>query len=227
MTGATGNVYCGLHEFADMAFVLHFLRASDLFVDVGANIGSYTVLASKVCGARSIALEPDPGNMAFMQRNIAINMLENRVRTIEAALGTLSTMGKFTVGFDTMNRIAKPGDKQIRDVRIIRLDDVLADQNPILIKLDVEGFEAEVLAGGQETLAKPSLLAIETECSEPGVVSQLTAAGFEEAFYDPFTHSLSPTPVWHQNNALYVRDREACKARLATARPIQILHKFL
>ena len=42
MTGATGNLYVGLHEFCDMGFVLHFLRAGDLFVDVGANVGSYT-----------------------------------------------------------------------------------------------------------------------------------------------------------------------------------------
>ena len=41
MTGLTGNIYAGLHEFADMAFLLHFLRPSDLFADVGANVGSY------------------------------------------------------------------------------------------------------------------------------------------------------------------------------------------
>src|SRR5262245_48181443 len=46
MTGATGNIYVGLHEFPEMSFVLHFLRPSDLFVDIGANIGSYTVLAA-------------------------------------------------------------------------------------------------------------------------------------------------------------------------------------
>src|SRR5438552_2237409 len=55
MTGATGNIYCGLHEFVEMAFCLHLLRRDDLFLDIGANVGSYTVLASKVCGARSIA----------------------------------------------------------------------------------------------------------------------------------------------------------------------------
>lgn len=44
MTGATGNVYCGLHEFEDMALVLHALRPDDLFVDIGANIGSYAML---------------------------------------------------------------------------------------------------------------------------------------------------------------------------------------
>ena len=57
MTGATGNIYAGLHEFVDMAFCLHLLRSGDLFVDVGANIGSYTVLASKVAGANSVTLE--------------------------------------------------------------------------------------------------------------------------------------------------------------------------
>jgi|SRR3984893_1222425 hypothetical protein len=55
MTGATGNVYAGLHEFADMMFLLHFLRERDLFLDIGANVGTYTVLASGVC--RAIELE--------------------------------------------------------------------------------------------------------------------------------------------------------------------------
>src|SRR3984893_15374669 len=55
MTGATGNVYVGLHEFADMMFLLHFLRERDLFLDIGANVGTYTVLASGVC--RAIELE--------------------------------------------------------------------------------------------------------------------------------------------------------------------------
>ena len=48
MTGATGNLYCGLHEYQDMAFVLHALRAGDRFIDIGANIGSYTVLAADI-----------------------------------------------------------------------------------------------------------------------------------------------------------------------------------
>ena len=58
MTGATGNWYGGLHECADMAFVLHALRPGDLFVDVGANVGSYTVLAAGAVQADAIAVEP-------------------------------------------------------------------------------------------------------------------------------------------------------------------------
>ena len=76
MAGATGNIYCGLHEFEDMAFVLHFLRPGDLFVDIGANIGSYTVLASGVRKARTMAFEPDPLTFEALSRNIALNQLE-------------------------------------------------------------------------------------------------------------------------------------------------------
>ena len=60
MTGATGNIYCGLDEFADIAFLMHLLRPGDLFVDIGSNIGTFTVLASAVCGSGAIAVEPDP-----------------------------------------------------------------------------------------------------------------------------------------------------------------------
>src|SRR6185437_5282689 len=60
MTGATGNIYTGLHEFEEMMFLLHLLRPADLFADVGANVGSYTILASAVAGAGSISFEPLP-----------------------------------------------------------------------------------------------------------------------------------------------------------------------
>jgi hypothetical protein len=46
MAGATGNIYTGLHESADMMFLLHFLRRGDLFLDIGANVGSYTDAAN-------------------------------------------------------------------------------------------------------------------------------------------------------------------------------------
>ncbi len=42
LTGITGNIYTGLHEFYDMTFLLHFLQSGDVFYDKGANEGSYT-----------------------------------------------------------------------------------------------------------------------------------------------------------------------------------------
>lgn len=227
MTGATGNIYCGLHEFADMAFVLHFLRPGDLFVDVGANIGSYTVLASAVAVAKSIAVEPDPVTIQALKKNIAINRIQDRVRPVQAALGAEAGTAQFTVGLDTVNRMATRADQRTQTVRVMRLDEVLRGERPVLIKLDVEGFEAEVLAGATETLAQPSLQAVETECDAPVVLDQLLGAGFERAFYDPFTRRLSRTAVWAQHNALFVRGWDAAQARLCEARPISVLGRRL
>ena len=79
MTGATGNIYTGLHEFQEMSFLLHMLRHDDLFVDVGANIGSYTVLASAVIGAKSISIEPIPNAFRNLMQNIILNDIKVRV----------------------------------------------------------------------------------------------------------------------------------------------------
>ena len=46
MTGATGNWYCGLAEYEEMSVVKDWLRKEDLLIDVGANIGAYTILAA-------------------------------------------------------------------------------------------------------------------------------------------------------------------------------------
>ena len=60
MYGATQNVYCGLNDFEDMSFLVHYLRQDDVLWMVGANIGAYTVLAGAAAGARTYAFEPSP-----------------------------------------------------------------------------------------------------------------------------------------------------------------------
>ena len=60
MRGATGNLYAGLHEWPDMAFVLHLLRTHDHFLDIGSNVGTYTVLAAAAIGCSVTSAEPNP-----------------------------------------------------------------------------------------------------------------------------------------------------------------------
>jgi FkbM family methyltransferase len=223
MTGATGNLYCGLHEFADMGFLLHLLRPNDLFVDVGANIGSYTILASAVCGANTIAIEPDPTTMAALQRNVTANAVESLVATIEAAIGSIDGIAQFTVGLDTVNHVANGNETNTREVRVRRLDDVLGDHSPSLIKLDVEGFEAEVIAGALDTLRKPSLLAVQTESRADEVIKALTAAGFRERHYDPFVRQFADINRYRSSNALFIRNEDECVERMITAPALEIL----
>jgi len=87
MIGAMDNVHCGLDEFEDIAFLFHFLRQGDFFVDVGANVGSYTVLASAVIGARSLAFEPVPDTYNILLDNIHINRIEIQVDAKLLAVG--------------------------------------------------------------------------------------------------------------------------------------------
>lgn len=222
MTGATGNIYCGLHEFADMAFLLHFLRPGDLFVDVGANIGSYTVLASAVCGAETIAIEPDPITMGWLKKNIAANNIAETVTTVEAAVGREAGEVNFTVGLDTVNQVAGAGHQNTRKVRVVCLDDLLAGRSPAFIKLDVEGYEAEVIGGAVEALKNPSLLAIETESRDAEVLSKLRSAGFVEHAYDPMNRTLS-AEIGVSNNALFVRDLTKVRERIVASRRYGVL----
>src|SRR5208337_4657605 len=81
MTGATGNIYCGLHEFADLAFLLHLLRPGDLFVDVGANIGSYTCRLSTSPGPADLCGQRRQFTQARATRNRGQFCTRNRLCT--------------------------------------------------------------------------------------------------------------------------------------------------
>jgi FkbM family methyltransferase len=218
MTGATGNIYCGLHEFAEMGFLLHLLRPNDLFLDVGANVGSYAILAASLCSARVIAFEPDPDSARVLRRNIAINHLSALADVREAAVGGVHGKTAFTLGLDTMNRVAGLGDQSVQLVPIIRLDDIPDAETPTLIKMDVEGFEEQVLSGASRVLGSPSLLAVQSELCSPMVQHTLQSFGFERRFYDPFTRTLRPTPFgYRMQNALFVHDTELVTERLVQA----------
>jgi FkbM family methyltransferase len=224
MVGATGNLYTGLHEFSDMMVPLHFLRQGDLFIDVGANIGSFTVLASGICGASTWAFEPDPDTARALRRNVEVNALESLVSVHEAALGASDGEISFTVGLDSMNRVAPEGIGRVRFVRQHRLDDLVGEGHPIMLKLDIEGYEEQALAGATRLLEAPGLKVIEIETLTPDSIEQLTRNGFEKFYYDPFTRKLDRNEIGPRaSNALYVRDKDFVSARLAAGRKVHVL----
>ena len=228
MTGATGNLYVGLHEFEDMAFVLHLLRPGELFADVGANVGSYTILAAGAAGARAIAFEPIPSTYAHLRRNIALNGLEDRVEARCAGVGARAETLTFTSDRDTTNQVVRDGDGghgPTLEVPVVRLDDALAGAVPAVVKIDVEGFEGEVLDGAAATLSDPGLIGLVIELA-PGrgydvadLHARIVAHGLTAVHYAPFDRALTAAaaPRPGHGNALYVRDLTVAAARLATA----------
>jgi FkbM family methyltransferase len=233
MTGATGNFYCGLHEYKDMAFVLHALRAGNLFVDVGANVGSYTVLASGVVGARTIAIEPVPATFRSLELNAALNGLNALVELQCLGLSDREGLLRFTTSLDTVNHVATE-DESIDsiDVRVATLDEVLQGRSPTLIKIDVEGYERAVLTGATRTLANPALLAVVMETNGSGtrygvsddeLVQILAQFGFEQFTYDPFARRLIST-VQRDGNTIFVRDIEMVARRVRESARYQLLN---
>lgn len=223
MTGATGNIYCGLHEFEEMALVLHALRPGDLFLDVGANVGTYTVLASGVVGARTMAIEPVPSTSAALRANVEANGLGELVTTINSAIGERAGAVHFTLGLESMNRVAVATDAGASlVVPMTTLDSICLGRAPVLAKIDVEGHEREVLRGAQSVLAAPSMRAAIVEVwddSRDEVMRAMAGFGFAPHAYDPATRILSPRPDAQTSNVVFVRDLEWLQARCMTAPP--------
>ncbi|HVO47240.1 MAG TPA: FkbM family methyltransferase [Steroidobacteraceae bacterium] len=235
MTGATGNIYCGLHEFEDMAFVLHALRGDDLFVDVGANIGSYTVLAAGAVGCRCVSIEPVPVTYRRLQDNLALNSVLDRVDARNLAVGSCAGTVRFTADLDTVNHALAAGeaaDSQIT-VPVDTLDAVMAGRLPAVIKIDVEGFETAVIEGASATLGSPSLRAVLLELNGSGdrygysdfsIHERMRSLGFAAMHYDPSHRRLSEigNPA-SAGNTLYVRNAPDLQLRLTQAPRFPVL----
>jgi FkbM family methyltransferase len=159
----------GVFEVADRALVLDLLRPGMTVLDIGANAGIYTMTAATRVGAagRVIAFEPSGRERHRLARHLALNRLTN-VHVEVCALGAsdgeteLFIAGDLEAGFNS--RVAMPGIAMQRQrVAMCRLDTYAARaglERVDFIKIDVEGGERDVLAGGEQLLrrARPMLL---------------------------------------------------------------------
>ncbi len=233
MTGATGNYYCGLHEFREMAFVLHLLRSGEHFVDVGANIGSYTILAAGGAGAKVTAVEPIQLTFSHFERNILLNGLAGQVRACRLGLSDRNGSLKFSLDLDTVNHVLAAGEVLPGiDVPVMRLDELVDNDVPLLIKIDVEGYEREVLLGAEKTLADRRLLAVIMETNGSGarygvaddeLILIMARYGFSTFSYDPFTRRLVDAS-FANGNTIFVRDKSIVETRVTNAKHFHLVN---
>lgn len=239
-TGITGEVYVGLREFEDMAFVAHFLRPGDLFADVGANAGSYAILAAKITGAQVAAIEPMPEAAARLRANILLNGLEELVEVLPCAVGSATGTAWMTTEHDTMNHLLRAGDEATGavEVPVRTLAEIFAARPPVLLKLDVEGYEREALVGASPVLQGRETIAVVLEvCGDdvsgchspyPSARQQLVEHGFVPARYCPWRRQLTwPAEALDGWNQLFIRDPERIVFRLHTAAPIRVKGLFI
>lgn len=159
-----------LYEPEAMQGIRRLVNAGDCCLDVGANLGYYTIFLAKSVGPRGlvVAFEPFPGNFAILEKNIQLNQLQ--IVTLERSAlsncsGSIRLIHSVADPYSptpSVGGYAAEGDRVSVNVPSFRLDDYAAGlgKAPNFIKIDVEGAELAVLEGARRTLAeaRPALL---------------------------------------------------------------------
>jgi len=236
MTGATGNWYCGLHEYRDMGFVLHYLRPADLFLDIGANIGSYTVLAAGAVGANVLAVEPIPSTFASLQNNVVLNHLASKVSCHCVGLSNGAGTLRFTSDLDTVNHVALESERDgVIEVPVLTVDELCLQRTPAIIKIDVEGHEQAVLLGASNTLANPILMAVIMETNGSGqrygqsddvLFEMMQKHGFSAYSYNPLDRSFTDV-IALEGNTVFLRNINQVMERTSSSERYQLVNGFI
>jgi FkbM family methyltransferase len=222
---------CGLYDFAEMSFLLHLLRPGDVFGDLGANVGVYSALASSA-GAAVLAVEPVSDTFSRLQRTLRLN--HSSGLGLNCGLGDRACTLRFTTDRGGRNRVTASAGPNTVSVTVRTVDDLVAETGlrPLLLKVDVEGFELPVFRGAASSL-QASVRAVIVELNGSGreygfadeqVHQLLLAHGFGTFEYDPVARRLVASSGINSRsfNTLYVRrsDLGWVTTRVTTALPI-------
>jgi FkbM family methyltransferase len=169
--------FSGRYDDSKIAVLLSLMRPGGIALDVGANIGFYTVplaIQAKAIGSKVVSFEPIPSNAAWLRHNLGLNDCGDVVKVIESALGNESGLADIVltddflagdVGNATIMSQALYEEKFAQfartAVKIDTLDRTWSGRGRIdVVKVDVEGHETQFLEGGRKTIAahRPALL---------------------------------------------------------------------
>jgi len=182
--------WIGTYERSNQRFLRDSISEGALVVDIGANVGFFTLIASRRVGesGRVIAVEPFPRNIMLLRWHLALNDCSN-VEVAEVAMADeYGTERMKSEGSPCGVALSSAGDLEVRIETVDGLLDGLGLQQPTFLKIDVEGAEDRVIAGAMRALAgprRPALL-IATHGSEKHarVLSMLQDLGYR----DPVEH---------------------------------------
>ena len=187
--------YFFLNEPGLLRLISQF-REDDVFLDIGANIGCFSIAAAVTKGCRTVAVEPFSANFSELLRNISLNAVQDRVTPLPVAISDRTGDGLLSFGseyagaasqaFDDHCDKTAPDSTGGEAVRGYRLDDLIAGgeiEFPTHIKIDVDGTEHRIIAGMPQALADERLRSIRLEIhsgnpANAEALRKIEAAGF-------------------------------------------------
>ncbi|WP_169578127.1 FkbM family methyltransferase [Salinimicrobium xinjiangense] len=236
--GLVANIYYGLYEFEESIFLLHFMKEDDLFLDIGANLGHYSMLLSGLTKCRSIAVEPVPETFRQLRRNIKLNRLEQLIQPLNLGISHSENNLFFSTDRNTMDRIVSDSYANAVQVKVTTIDHLLRNEIPEAIKLDVEGYEYFALKGANKILRSEKLKVLIMELNRSGkrygiddedIFKEIVELGFTPYAYNYNSRKLIVLDSYNKEkfNTLFIRDEEAVRNRVLRSRAIKIKkHEF-
>lgn len=180
----------GIYEPGLTRFLIGALGPGSTYVDAGANLGVFTVLAGLLVGAtgRVVAIEANPELAQVVETNIAMNYVFDRASVRQIAISNES--GSATL-IQTGNFLGEssiiPADRDYRgeltayEVETRTLDDILSDIGEIdVLKIDIEGYEPEAFEGGTDVLSRTTWVVFEWNRTGLGAKSDLLMSQVDE-----------------------------------------------
>ncbi len=154
------------YEIDLLTEMFHRAMPGDVFIDVGAHIGNHSLFLAGIAGLQGIAIEPNISCFRQLANNIEINNLLGQMQLINASVGGKSGRCNVVVVDDHNSGMSRIEEDHDGTVPIITIDSLQLDRLDIL-KIDVEGYEMEVLRGARSALLRHKpLVVIEAMDSE-------------------------------------------------------------
>lgn len=158
-------------DWEEFNIISRYTKPNDHVADIGANMGFYSIWMSKFVSAsgKIHSFEPDENNYSRLKKNIVVNNLQNIILPNNMAVSDLVGKLNFTTGLDGENHIAQQSLQETTQVDSLRLD-TYAKQHQIshftYVKIDVEGFECNVLKGAHQLLTNKQIQVIQLEINK-------------------------------------------------------------
>ena len=221
-----GNCYFFINDYEETTFIINYLDKDETFIDIGSNHGHYTLISSCIVGCKTISVEPVKCTFDRLKMNLNLNKVKN---VVLRRVGISNRNGELmiTKNLGEINRVIQnKTDKFVEIVKVITIDELLSKEtNVSMIKIDVEGYEKQVLSGGKKSLQNNKLNVIQIELNnsnnfygydEIETISILEDSGFKPYQYDPSSKKLLKLNKKNTNkrNTLFIRDIEGVRNRL-------------
>lgn len=179
----------GTHEKEFVHILMKILYKNQVFYDVGAHVGYYSLLSSKIVGesGKVVAFEPSPNNLLLLLKNLKLNNISN-VQVINACVGDKEGIVMFDLNDDSStSHIDTSESLKVKMVTIDNLTKKCIIPLPNMLKIDVEGAELLVLKGMTNTLKLYHpliLLSTHSQILHTTSVNLLEKHGYKLVFLD-------------------------------------------